>query len=161
MNIQKRTYVFNDVTRRQKDMMIINGLLVLTLILLAGLAYLIFDGIQRAELEAHLELIHIAHQSRAGRQAQMEYVIDNCHNSMTTERSDLSGNDRFGRDHQGFFSISYDSLSVGGQTFIQTNNSLQFISIENTDGVCSSSAATTESGSEDSSVCWTMDARCA
>ena len=144
-----------------KDMTIINGLLLLTLILLAGLTYLILDNIRRAEAEAYLSFVRIARQSREDTLIPQDLETQNHQLLMTYDRPEQSGIDQDSLDQEGFFSIRYDRTSAVGQTIDLIHYSPLFMAVDHTNVVSSVLANTIESGSDEPNICSGIDARCA
>jgi hypothetical protein len=101
-------------------MMIINGLLLLTLTLLAGLVYLCLDSIRQAELETDLALSHLAYQIRDDIKLINNYPCTIQNTSITADLSEvnvdrtvLQNSVRSLLDDQGFLLLIEDQdLSV-------------------------------------------------
>ncbi len=113
-------------------MTIINGLLLLTMTLLAGSVYLVLDGLHQAEMEAHLALVRLARHNQIAVKtgdrfqyrdylvsAKTEEQIQACQIEATV-RSQSSIND------QGFFTINIPQTA----TVEQTTTAVEFWQIE-------------------------------
>ena len=102
-------------------MMIINGLLFLTLLLIAGLVYIVLDNLRQAEIEAELELVRLARRNQHvnyagdhGRWSDHRQDIAQIYSESREERINAGYPDQlaqgsFTTNEQGFFSIETSS----------------------------------------------------